>query len=82
MAGGALIAEETLALSEVQEVSDANDERAESPPGKGKSKKIRFTLQGSKLIVASSKFATGKSHLPPAKTVGSKKLLPGNSVMI
>ena len=30
-------------------------------------------LQGSKLTVA--------SHLPSAKNVGSKKLLPGNSVM-
>ena len=34
-----------------------------------------------KLAVASSKFATRKSHLPPVKNVGSKKLLPGNSVM-
>ena len=37
--------------------------------------------QGSKLTVASSKFATGKSHLPPVKNVVSKKLLPRNSVM-
>ena len=34
-----------------------------------------------KLTVASSKFATRKSDLPPVKNVGSKKLLPGNSVM-
>ena len=38
-------------------------------------------FQGSKLTVASSKFATKKSHLPPVKHVGSKKLLPWNSVM-
>ena len=38
-------------------------------------------MQGSKLTVASSKFATRKSHLLPAKNVGSKRLLPGNSVM-
>ena len=31
--------------------------------------------------INSSKFATGKSHLLPAKNVGSKKLLPGNSVI-
>ena len=37
--------------------------------------------QGSKLTVASSKFVTLKSHLPPVKNVGSKKLLPGNSVL-
>ena len=36
---------------------------------------------GSKLTVASSEFATRKSHLPPAKSVGSKKLPPGNSVL-
>ena len=33
--------------------------------------------QGSKLTIASSKFATKKSHLLPVKKVGSKKLLPG-----
>ena len=33
--------------------------------------------QGLKLTVASSKFAIGKSHLVPAKSVGSKSLLPG-----
>ena len=34
--------------------------------------------QGSKLTVASSKFATGKSHLPrPAKNVGNKKFYLG-----
>ena len=40
-------------------------------------------MQDSKLIVhvASSKFATSKSHLPPIKRVGRKKLLPGNSVL-
>ena len=38
--------------------------------------------QGSKLTVASSKFATlKKSHLLPVKNVGSKKLLTGNSVV-
>ena len=37
--------------------------------------------QGSKITVASSKFATRKSHLLPAKNVSSKKLLPRNSVM-
>ena len=36
--------------------------------------------QGSKLTVASSKFATLKSHLPHVKNVGSKKLLPRNSI--
>ena len=42
-----------------------------------------YCSQGSKLTVASSKLATYKSHLilPPVKHVGSKKLLPGNSVM-
>ena len=30
--------------------------------------------------VASSKFAPLKSHLQPVKKLGSKKLLPGNSV--
>ena len=44
-------------------------------------KRYCFRLQSSKLTVASSKFATGKSHLLPAKNVGSKQLLPGNSVM-
>ena len=38
-------------------------------------------MSGSKLTVASSKFATQKFHLPPVKHVGGKKLLPGNSVM-
>ena len=37
--------------------------------------------QGLKLTVASSKFATSKYHLPPVKNVGSKKLLPVNSVL-
>ena len=32
--------------------------------------------QGSKLTVASSKYATWKAHLPPVVNVGSKKLLP------
>ena len=36
--------------------------------------------QGSKLTVASSKFATWKSYLPPVEKVGSKKLLPGKSI--
>ena len=39
------------------------------------------TIQGSKLTAASSKFAVGKNHLLLAKNVGSKKLLPKNSVM-
>ena len=38
-------------------------------------------LQGSKLTEASSKYATSKSHLLPLKNVGSKKSLPGNSVL-
>ena len=38
-------------------------------------------MQGSKLTVASSKFATSKFHLPPVNNVGSKKLQPGNSVL-
>ena len=38
--------------------------------------------QGSKLMVASGKFATWKSRLLPIEKVGSKKkLLPGNSVV-
>ena len=39
------------------------------------------SYQSSKLTVASSKFATSKSHLLPVKNVGSKKLLPGNFVL-
>ena len=44
--------------------------------------KITLALckQDSKLTVASSKFAIRKSHLLPAKNVGSKKFIPGNSV--
>ena len=42
---------------------------------------IEPLYQGSKLTVASNKFATGKSHLLPAKNVSSKRLLPGNSVI-
>ena len=34
-------------------------------------------VQGSKLTVASSKFATWKFSLLPGQTVGSKKVLPG-----
>ena len=34
-------------------------------------------MQGSKLTVASSKFAAWKFSLLPGQTVGSKKLLPG-----
>ena len=37
--------------------------------------------QGSKLTVASGKFATSKSRLLPIEKVGSKKLVPGNSVV-
>ena len=37
--------------------------------------------QGMKSTVASGKFATIKSHLLPIEKVGSKKLLPGNSVV-
>ena len=43
--------------------------------------RIKWYIQGSKLAVASSKSATWKSHLPPVINLGSKKLLPGNSVM-
>ena len=44
-------------------------------------RKDSIQCQGSKLKVASSKFATWKSHLLPIEKVGSKKLLPGNSVV-
>ena len=37
--------------------------------------------QGLKLTVASGKLATWKSHLLPIEKAGSKKLLPGNSVV-
>ena len=37
--------------------------------------------QGSKLTVASGELATSKSCLLPTEKVGSKKLLPGNSVV-
>ena len=40
-----------------------------------------FQLSRFEMKVANSKFATSKSHLPPVKNVGSKKLLPGNSVL-
>ena len=41
---------------------------------------LNLYIWGSKFTVASSKFATSKSHLPPIKNVGCKKLPPGNSV--
>ena len=41
---------------------------------------VHLKFQGSKLTVASSKFAIEKFHLPPVKHVGSKMLPPGNSV--
>ena len=37
--------------------------------------------QGSKLTAASGKFATSKSNFLPLEKLGSKKLLPGNSVV-
>ena len=39
--------------------------------------RLANTQQGSKLTVASSKFATWKFSLLPGQTVGSKKVLPG-----
>ena len=41
---------------------------------------IRLLNQGSKLTVASSKFATWKFNLLPCHKGSSKRLLPGNSV--
>ena len=38
-------------------------------------------MQGSKLTVASGKFAIWKSHLQPIEKVASKKFMPGNSVV-
>ena len=48
---------------------------------KCRSRQNQLCYQRSRLTVANSKFATGKSHSLPAKNVGSKRLLPGNSVM-
>ena len=52
-----------------------------SPEGFEFAAGLGHMTQGSKLTIASSKFATGKSHLPPVENVVSKKLLPLNSVM-
>ena len=38
-------------------------------------------VQGSKLTIASGKFATRKFHLLPIEKLGSKTLLPRNSVV-
>ena len=43
-----------------------------------KNRTVIVNTQGSKLTVASSKFATLKSYLPPERKVGSTKLLHGN----
>ena len=40
-----------------------------------------LSYQGSKLTVASGKFCHLKFHFLPTEKVGSKKLLPGNSVV-
>ena len=55
-------------------------EKLITQPDKGERDNLAI-IQGSKLTVASCKFASSKSHLPPVKNVGRKKLLPGNSVL-